>query len=657
VDEIYGWTGKILRVDLSSGEISTMDTMKYMPNFVGGIGLASRIAWEELSHGVGAFDPENILFVMTGPLTGTMASGAGRMYILGIAPQQKPSIFSRSSMGGHWGPELKYAGYDGIIIQGKSEKPVYLWIHDEKVEILDASKLWDNGNYRTTKALRSIHGSGTRVISCGQAGERLSRLAIILTETENAAGQGGFGAVMGSKNLKAIAVRGTMGVKIARPQEFFDLNINASREGQWPGSLQPRRTEAARVGVRLDHDGNLFRLRKCGFCLTPCTYRVFENVQSTDGHNVPSIAQQCWGYMGKNNSVDLVARAATNDYGLNGWEIAYGIIPWLQICKQHGLIDKIDDLDIPVPDKPINYLRDTAHYSSEFVNKLVHKMAFREGELGDALSDGACYAAERLFGGAGIPFLDRIYPRRCGQTEHWAGNWGPGGSVHWPWWLPPVLQWCVDTRDPASDSTHQWTEHVQPYMPLSGSHKGPFSMEKVKAACTKVYGNPDICDPAFEYEPSELKAIPAIWHSHHGMVVNSLILCEREHSRIFSSLSEDGVADTELMSKLFSTCTGYDVSEKELNKSGERIWNLFRAIDVRNFGRNRSIDESTLNSFAYPGKDDGVVLDREKFMKLLDKYYELSGWNVNKGYPSKAKLEELGIGDVADGLVVNQEVL
>ncbi len=623
--------------------------MKYVPDFIGGLGVAARIAWEELSPGVDAFDPENMLFVMVGPLTGTTASGAGRVEVLGIAPQQHPSVFSRSGMGGHWGPELKYAGYDGIIIQGKSQKPVYLWIHDGEVEILDASNVWGRGTYGATKALRVIHGQGTRVISCGQAGERLSRIAIIQTETGNAAGQGGYGGVMGSKNLKAIAVRGTMGVKVARPQEFFDLCINASREGQ-RGDLGSRRRNTNRTGVQTDRNGNIARRRKCGFCLTPCIHRIHENVQAADGMNTPSVARHCWGYMGNSSTVDLTARAITSDYGLNGWEISFGIIPWLQICKQHGLIDKIDGMEIPVPDEPISYMRDSEPYSSEFIHTLVHKIAFREGELGDALADGACYAADRLFDGAGIPFLDHIYPRHCGQTEHWGGHWGPGGSVYWPWWLPPILQWCIDTRDPANDSTHQWTEHVQTYMPESGPHRGPFSLEKVSAVCAKVYGNPDIVNPAFEYDPPELKAIPAIWHSHRGMVVDSLILCDYENTRVFSTLSEDGSADTTLMARLFSACTGHDLSDEELGRAGERIWNQLRAIDVRNFGRNRNIDESTIDGFMYPGKDDGVMLDRAKFLTLLDKYYELSGWDLTNGYPTRAKLEQLGLSDVADEL-------
>lgn len=650
MSDIYGWTGQILRIDLSSRETSIVDTRQYVPDFIGGIGIASRIAWEELSPGIDAFDPENLLFIMVGPLTGTLASGGGRVEVMGIAPQQKPPVFSRSGMGGHWGAELKYAGYDGVIIQGKADEPVYLWINDGEVQICDASGLWGRGTYGTTVALRGVHGPKTRVISCGQAGERLSRIAVIQTETGNAAGQGGYGALMGSKNLKAIAVQGTQGVRIARPKEFLDLCLYSSHEGASPGSYGLRRGDTPPKGIQTDGHGNRYRLRKCGFCASPCVHQIYENVQSSDGSVVPTVAQQCWGYSGTSPTVDRVARGITSDYGLNGWEISYGIIPWLQMCKQHGLIEQIDGMDIPVPDKPVEYLRDTARYSSEFIHMIVHKIAFREGTIGDALADGACYAAEKLFDGQGLPLLDRIYPRRCGQTEHWAGHWGPGGSVHYPWWLPPVLQWCIDTRDPASDSTHQWTEHVQLYFPESGPRRGPFEMEKAKAVCAKVYGNADVCDPAFEYDPPETKVKPAIWHSHRAMIVNSLILCDREHTRVFSMLSEDGAADTSLMSKLLSASTGVDMSEQELDLAGERIWNLLRAIDVRYFGRNRAIDESTLDGFMYPGKDDGVDLDLDKFSVLLDKYYELSGWDTTNGYPKRRRLAELGLNDVADAL-------
>lgn len=643
--EIYGWTGKILRVDLSTGSISYIETQRYVPRLIGGLGVAAGIAWEELRPGTGPFDPGNLLMIMVGPLTGTLASGAGRLEVAGIAPQQRPSVFSRSGMGGHWGAELKYAGYDGLVIQGAAEKPVYLWIHDDQVELRDASELWGRGTFATTAILRGIHGPKTRVISCGQAGERLSRIAVIQSETGNAAGQGGFGAVMGAKKLKAIAVRGTRGVRLAHPQAFLELCLKASREGQMPPGA-----EGDWGGEERPPSSFHYRTRKCGFCITPCVHRLYMSVPGEATAGVYTVAQQCWGYEAAASlNAELEARAITSDYGLNGWEISYGMIPWLQLCKQHGLIDRIDGLEIPVPDKPIEYLRDVAPVSAEFLHTLLRLIVNRRGELGDALADGTCYAAERLFGGRGVPLLDRIYPRHAGQTEHWAGRWGPGGHCWWPWWLPPLVQWCVDTRDPASDSTHQWTEHVQHYLPQYGPYKGPFSLEKVRAVCAKVYGDPDVGDPSFGYEPPRAKAIPAIWHSDRAMIVDSLVLCDYEHTRVFSLLSEDGAADTALMSKLFSLATGVETNEKELDKAGERIWNLLRAIDIRNHGRDRAVDEYTLDHLGYPDLD-GVPLDRARFLKILDTYYELRGWNPANGWPTRAKLEELGLREVADEL-------
>jgi len=645
--EVYGWTGKILRVDLSKRKITTIDTMKYVPDLIGGVGVAAMIAWEEIDPSIGPFDPENRLMIMVGPLTGTLASGAGRVEVLGVAPQQHPPCFSRSGMGGHWGPELKYAGFDGIVVQGRAEKPVYLWVNDGNAEILSAKDIWGLGTYATARTLRDIHGDKTRVISCGPAGENLSRIAIIQTETENAAGQGGFGGVMGSKNLKAIAVRGTGGVKIANPEEFLEICLKQSREGLRPTELgsDPRwPTEKVLSGPN-------FRRHKCGFCSTICTNTVYMNIEGKVFPTLYTTEQMCYGYKTTSHNAQIEARVLTSNYGINGWEVSYGIIPWLQLCKQHGLIKEIDGIEIPAPEKPIEYLRDCAPVSPEFLTMLLRKIAYREGPIGDALSDGACYAAEKLFGGKGKHLLDHIYPRHCGQVEHWGGHWGPGGNAYWPWWLPPVLQWCMDTRDPASDTTHSWTSHVQWYLPKSGPHKGPFSLEKVRAVSEKVYGDPNVCDPSIEYDPPEARAIPAIWHTDRGMVVDSLILCDYEQPRVFSMLSEDGSADTALMAKLFSACTGIEMSEDDLQKAGERIFNLLRAVDVRNYGRCRKIDEQTIDiGFHYPGKDDGVVLDKKKFLKLMDKYYELRGWSKENGWPTRKKLEELGLKKVADEL-------
>ncbi len=642
---IYGWTGKILDVNLSTGEINIIPTQCYVPKFVGGLGIAARLAWQMLHPGIDALSEENILFIMVGPLTGTLASGAGRLVVAGIAPQQRPSTFSRSSMGGHWGAELKYAGYDGIVIRGRAQQPVYLWIHNDQVELLGAEKLWGRGTFGTTRQLRAIHGPHTRVISCGQAGENLCRIACIQSETGNAAGQGGFGAVMGSKRLKAIAVRGTRGVRVADPRRLLDLCLNASREplGPQPNSSPGRR------GHALDPVDYPTRLHKCGFCLSPCVGRLFMDVPGEALPGTHNVTRHCYGYRATTLEGHIEARAMTSDYGLNGWEIAYGIIPWLQMCRQQGLIDHIDGLEIPIPDRPILYLRDIAPVPAKFLTMLLRKIAFREGELGDALADGACYAAERLFGQAGVQLLDRIYPRRAGQTSHWNAHWGTGGSPYFPFWLVPVLQWCVDTRDPASDATHQYTEHVLRYID-NGPNKGVLTPEIARRVCKEVYGHPEVWNPQYTYDEPDTKVLPAIFHHDRAMIVESLILCDREHTRVFSMETPDHKADTALMAKLFSAVTGCETSEAELDRAGERIFNLLRAIDVRDHGRNRTIDEATAQSLAFPAFTEGEVLDMDKFKHMLTRYYQVRGWDPKTGWPTEEKLCALNLADVAETL-------
>jgi len=637
-----GWTGKLLDVDLSTARVGDIDTRDYVPEYVGGLGIAAKIAWDDIPPGVGPFDPGNILFVMVGPLTGTLASGGGRVLVAGIAPQQKPSVFSRSSMGGHWGAELKYAGYDGVIVRGRADSPVYIWVSDGKAEIRDASALWGQGTYYTTSTLRSRHGRGTRVVSCGQAGENLCRFACVQTETGNAAGQGGFGAVMGSKNLKAIAVRGSLGVPVAHRSRLLQLALQASRE-----ALTPRRP--ANPARARQESGLASRQRKCGFCISRCAHTLFMNVPGETNGGLRTVAQQCFGYRSSQRG-HLEARATTADLGINGWELAYGIIPWLQMCKQHGLVDAIGGMPIPVPDKPVLYNRDVAPTSGEFLLMLLDKVAYRRDEMGDALAQGACCASERLFGGQGAHLLDRIYPRRAGQTSHWTSHWGTGGTVYFPYWLVPVLQWCVDTRDPASDSTHHYTTHALRYLPEHGAEKGPLTWDQVRAVSAKVYGNADVFDPQYSYGYPETKVIPAAYHHDKGMLVESLVLCESEQPRVFSMETPDHAADTALMSKLFSAVTGLETSEGELDKAGERIFSLLRAIDVRNHNRSRSDDEFAAETLSHPAFTDNVSLDLSEFGKMLDAYYVHRGWNPANGYPTRNKLVQLGLSDVADEL-------
>jgi aldehyde:ferredoxin oxidoreductase len=221
---MYGWVGKILRVDLTTGIISEVPTANYVPKYIGGRGIGAKIHWDEITPAVGAFDPQNKLTFMTGPLVGTPAPSASRTTVQAVSPMTYPEeLYASSTVGGHWGPELKFAGYDGIIIQGKSPSPVYLWIHDGLAEIRDAKHLWGLNTYDSQKAIWETHGKKTRILTIGPAGEHLVRMAIILSDVSSTSGTPGYGAVMGAKNLKAIAVNGTGGVPVAKPQELLDL--------------------------------------------------------------------------------------------------------------------------------------------------------------------------------------------------------------------------------------------------------------------------------------------------------------------------------------------------------------------------------------------------------------------------------------------------
>ena len=221
--ESYGWVGTVLQVDLTHKIVSKVPTAKYNPElFIGGVGLNSKIFWDLGCPKVDAFDPGNPLIVSTGPLTGLFGP-FGKGEVCTISPQCYPDeLFSYSEFGGMFPAKMKYAGYDSIVILGKAEKPVYISICDGEVEVKDAGDIWGLDAFKAQEVLMKNEPEAS-VLVIGPAGENLSRIAIILNETKFAAGQGGFGAVMGSKNLKAIAVRGTGAVKVANPEKVMEL--------------------------------------------------------------------------------------------------------------------------------------------------------------------------------------------------------------------------------------------------------------------------------------------------------------------------------------------------------------------------------------------------------------------------------------------------
>ena len=226
--DIFGWCGKILEIDLTHGTTADLDTMRYAERFLGGRGIASRIYWEQVAPEVSAFDPENRLILMSGPLGATGVPGASRFAVVGKSPMRMPEGFCYGNLGGYFAPALKRAGYDGVVVTGRAKRPSYLWIHDGKAVIRDASALWGKGAYEVRDRLREAHGERVRFVTTGPAGENRCRTATLLTDHEGSA-TGGFGAVMGSKHLKAIAVVGTGRPKVAQPERLLELSNLARR--------------------------------------------------------------------------------------------------------------------------------------------------------------------------------------------------------------------------------------------------------------------------------------------------------------------------------------------------------------------------------------------------------------------------------------------
>ncbi|MDE2728586.1 MAG: aldehyde ferredoxin oxidoreductase, partial [Gemmatimonadota bacterium] len=217
----HGWAGHILRVDLSRGK-ATKEPLRldWAEEYIGGRGLAARYLYEEMDPSVDALGPDNKLILATGPLTGTNASCGARYMVVTKGPLT--GAITTSNSGGHWGPELKFAGYDMVIVEGRADRPCYLLVDDDRVEIRDAAGVWGKVVSETEDAIREETGMPElRVAGIGPAGENLVRFACIVNDKHRAAGRSGVGAVMGSKNLKAIAVRGNQGVRVARPRDYM----------------------------------------------------------------------------------------------------------------------------------------------------------------------------------------------------------------------------------------------------------------------------------------------------------------------------------------------------------------------------------------------------------------------------------------------------
>jgi len=620
---MYGWVGTILRVDLSKGKIIKQNLPKeWAVQFLGGAGINAKILYDEVGPEIAPLDPENRLIFGAGPLCGTLAPSSGRYEVTAKGPFT--FAFCDSNSGGHFGPELKFAGYDHIVFQGAAKKPVYLWIDDNDVELKDAGHLWGKDVWETDKIIKEDIGDpGIRIAAIGFPGEKLVRYAAIINDRARAAGWGGMGAVMGSKKLKAIAVRGTKGIQVAKPKEFEEICL-MSRElirnspkmstigfygKPWLNWLRnevqksnptmnyklPRvpPKEFPKVGLEA-FKSLIVKWKGCFNCPLHCGHILgvrsglyagtfgegFEYNQQIDG--------QMMGIYDLN--FVLVWTNETNRLGLDCDGPAYAIA-WAMELYERGLITKRDTNGIEL-----------SWGNQEAALLMLEKIAHREG-LGDLLAEGIQLAAKK-FGRCSDKFA---YHVKGGRLE-----------------IDPRTGWATALSHVTST---RGADHLKG-MPLSNA----FGVWK---------GIPyDFTDDS----TTEYKAEAVIFFENLNAVIDSLGLCKND---TWSQSAEcPGLKE---FAEMMSTATGRKFTPMEVLRAGERIYNVERAYNARE-GLTRKDDGFPDKFFAEPIETKIRVLNRETFEGLKDEYYKLRGWEVETGHPTRAKLEELGLKYIADDL-------
>jgi len=626
----FGWTGKVLKVDLTDRKITQIPTSDFEPDkFIGGQGLNSRIFWELGCPDADAFHPDNPLILSNGPLTGS-AGPFTRATVCSISPQTYPKeLFTYSGFGGKFPSELKYAGYDAMVIVGKADKPVYILIQNQDVEIRDADDLWGRDTFETQSVLMDRHPRAS-VLVTGPAGENLSRIAIILNETSGAAGQGGYGAVMGAKNLKAIVTRGTGTLKIARPDDLMELIRRRKADGEWTMNSRlewaryPQKSEATK---RRMADNHLVKFTGCYACPFQC-HGVY------DMKGIGKGAQMCndnWyqyaagdDKMGENTEGMWEGNLLSQKLGINNFELVGMMLFFFRTIKEHGILTKEDFGLSAIPSVELRK-------EPEFGGTQVHHEFLQEflGGIADGtspLSQGIVRCGEK-FGPKALELAQSINPAWGMRSHHLRG-------------VGEALHWATDTRDPFN-SCHDYvsgfgvSKEIADWFGVPGGYLEGESEGRHR----NIYDG-------IEHE--------TVWVQNHQCLKNSLLICE--YPSLPTWFFHPPEMDIRIFeSKVLSAVTGLDVDVDRLWEAGERIWNLRRAISVMREDRYKDEDTLCDDMFTEVIKVHApeklpTPLEKEKWEALKDRYYALRGWSVNNGRPTREKLESLGMKNVADGL-------
>ena len=630
----YGYAGQILTVDLSSGKITKQSSADYTDKFIGGHGLAARLYWEMVPPHAKASDPENCLICASGPVAGFPGFASFRWKICAKTPLYQPESFNYCNLGERWGALLKYAGYDALAVRGIADKPVYLYIHDGKVEIKDAALLKGKSTYDTDDILKAELGKGVGVLTAGPAAENQVPFATVFAS--GASGSGGMGAVMGSKNLKAIVVAGDKHPEAAHPVRVREL-ARIIQDGR------NKTPVPAMWGI-----AGLSRPGACYGCGIGCTRELYP---AEGGRSYKALCQatnvylQSMRYTDKRDLSVLLAARLCDGYGLDTI-VMDSMLQFLEGCYQEGILD---EKKTGLPLSKIG--------GEEFIRELTRKIAFKEG-FGATLAKGVIGAAAEI-GPRAVAILPRYVATRGSEKKDYDPRM----------FITTALIYATEPRR-AISQCHDVANIVMMWqgMGLDENKTGTLlSAENIRKVAKVLWGS----ETAADFSTYEGKAMAAKKLQDRVFAKDCLVVCDLRWTMTLANRILGKTADTVSEAQVYAAITGKEMDDAEFVKIGERIFNLQRAVLLRQ-GRRGRRDDTILDYFftdplkqgevffnadaLVPGKGgeplskvDSVV-EKDKFEKMLTEYYGCRGWDAATGFPTRAKFDELGLDDVADDL-------
>jgi benzoyl-CoA reductase subunit BamB len=651
----FAETGFNLEVDLSRGNIERVETdPRWTELHLGGLGTSSKILWDRVPPETEPFSPDNLLIFSTGLLCGTPAPGANRTIVSTYSPQTR--LMAYSMMGGFWAPELKYAGYDKVILRGKSPELVYLWIHNDKVELRDATHLRGKGAIETAELIRrELKEPNAQVAAIGMAGENRVFFASI-EQGRSSASRGGIGAVMGSKGLKAIVVRGTKDLNIARPAEFMELcnevlrHIKA-RDGHPIPGVMPilaglGSPQEMKVHDEKWHTENFMwgnsRTRRKDFWNEEIERAWTETMESARKRliscyncpmkcgatmslpGLPTYMMKCFSKltytMAAMADLDFGLRIAqrATEYGVDGFSTPQVMAFGFELLEA-GILSDADFAGMPADNEGRFYW-------------LLDRIVRREG-IGDVLADGTHWAAQRIGKGAEAFAHNNIKKHEQLPLKL---------SM-----LNPIYFLMYATGEKINITQIEGQFPQAPFLTMQEREDFVRDWFQVPDEKFKKY--------LLDWEPRGEKSIPFYptvemscdivdWQERMHHIDDALGVCAG-----LSSFPLKPPYHIHNYPRFISAGAGIDMDEELLTKAAQRNRTLLRAVNAR-LGMRRA-DEK-------PPEDHWKKRFPELETKLLDEYYKYKGWN-NDGVPTKESLHELGLGYVADELlgrgILNEE--